>query len=105
VCPKRNDHKRSCSKCAEGFNSIIDLTVAVEVNEQEISSRHTTILQLNKLDEWKHTMEECKKNLLDYRGHLAWHFSESDYATSEMENLADDQAFETWDYNMKTLSC
>jgi hypothetical protein len=72
VCPKRNNHKRSCSKCAEGFDIIGDLTVAVEVKEQEISSRQPTILELNQLDEWKHAMEECKKNLLDYKGPLRY---------------------------------
>jgi hypothetical protein len=87
VRPKRNDHKRSCSTCAEDFDIIGDLTVAAEVKEQEMSSRQPTILELNQLDQWKRAMEECKKNLLDYRGHLAWHFSESEYATLRWKTL------------------
>jgi hypothetical protein len=63
------------------------------------------LLELQKLEEHLHEINECILNLKEYRGHLARHVSEDTYAQSKIDNLADDVAIVTSDYKMKILSC
>jgi hypothetical protein len=63
------------------------------------------LLELQKLEEHLHEIDECILNLKEYRGHLARHVSEDTYAQTKIDNLADDVAIVTSDYKMKILSC
>jgi hypothetical protein len=63
------------------------------------------LLELQRLEEHLHEVDECILNLKEYRGHLARHVSEDTYAQSKIDNLAEDEAIVTSDYKMKILSC
>jgi hypothetical protein len=83
----------------------------VESGKSEAASPPTTrlssleLLELQKLQEHLHEIDECVLNLKEYRGHLARHVSEDAYAQSKIDELGDDEAIVTSDYKMKILSC
>jgi hypothetical protein len=55
------------------------------------------LLELQKIDEHLHEIDECILNLKEYRGHLARHVLEDTYAQSKIDNFADDVAIMTSD--------
>jgi hypothetical protein len=77
--------------------------VSVPVPTSQLSALE--LLELQKLEEHLHEIDECILNLKEYRGHLARHVSEDSYAQSKIDRLCDDEAIVTSDYKMKILSC
>jgi hypothetical protein len=63
------------------------------------------LLALQSLEELIKEVSCRKDDLVEFRSHLARHKSEEEYATNELEDLLDDEAIVTADFQMKILSC
>eukprot|EP00980_Cylindrotheca_fusiformis_P023019 scaffold10054_cov140-Cylindrotheca_fusiformis.AAC.10 len=106
VCPRKDTHGPSCTRCAEGFAIFHEMKAKIQEKENEARvSPVATNLQLQKLDQLRCDVETCISNLRDFRGHLARQTSEAEQAMLESENLQDDTAIVTSDYKMKILAC
>ena len=62
-------------------------------------------LQIDKINEMTHEIEDCRQNLMDYRAHLALKFEEHQGNIGLRNDLKDNEAEVICDWKMKLLSC
>jgi hypothetical protein len=102
-CPAKDDHKRCCTNCIEGFAIIEELR-----NDLKVALAAPNMGQYEKdvIGEYEQDLLHAEKNLIEFRSHLARHKAENSFNNAEFESLRNRPglAIITADYKMKLLA-
>ncbi len=103
----KKDHIGPCKQCTESFNLFIDM-FSFHDHVTSILRESGDLRRNLALDDdlacWKKEMEQCLRNLLDFRNHIAQREDESAFDAVRYYDLKSNEAIIIMDYKMKILS-